>query len=278
VTTIGTPSNTGQEPGAGEAVPGRVDATLNQSVRKAVAVLRAAAATPGGDSVSGIARTTALPRATVLRLIRTLEDEGLLVRFPERDRVVPGLELVRLARSVDVRDALVEASRRPLETLAEQTRETVSLSIVETGGTLDVVRQIDPPSLLRISDWIGRRYALHASSSGKLLLSSLGEAQLAAALAGPLERLTPATITDAPTLRRELDAVRETGVAIIVDELELGVASLSVGVRVRDRLAAVLNVTGPTHRFDEAARTAAAPLALEAAAAIERAFEQPTTG
>jgi DNA-binding IclR family transcriptional regulator len=252
------------------------DAGLNQSVQKAVAVLRAAAARPGGDSVSGIARAAGLPRATVLRLIRTLEDEGLLVRFPERDRVVLGLELVRLARAVDVRDALVEASRLPLETLAEQTAETVSLSIVELGGTLDVVRQIDPPSLLRISDWVGRRYALHASSSGKLLLSSLGEARLAAALAAPLERLTPATVTDPDALRRELAAVRASGVATIVDELELGVASISVGVHVRNGLAAVLNVTGPTHRFDEPARAAAGPLALEAAAAIERAFASPT--
>jgi DNA-binding IclR family transcriptional regulator len=253
------------------------DAGLNQSVQKAVAVLRAAAARPAGDSVSGLARAVGLPRATVLRLIRTLEDEGLLVRFPEHDRVVLGLELVRLARAVDVRDALVEASRVPLETLAEQTAETVSLSIVETGGTLDVVRQIDPPSLLRISDWTGRRYALHASSSGKLLLSSLGEPQLAAALAEPLERLTPATITDPDELRRELAVVRETGIASIVDELELGVASVSVGVWVRDQLAAVLNVTGPTHRLDETARELAGPLTLAAAAAIERAFGRPTT-
>ncbi len=48
--------------------------------------------------------------------------------------------------------------------------------------------------------------------------------------------------------------MRESGVAVIVDELELGVASISVGVRLRGRLAAVVNVTGPTLRFDDAAR------------------------
>lgn len=246
-------------------------------MQKAVAVLRATAARPDGDSVSGLARATALPRATVLRLVRTLEEEGLLVRFPGRDRVVLGLELYRLARAVDVREALVEAARRPLETLAEQTHETVSLSIVESDATLTVVKQIDPPSLLRISDWIGRRYALHASSSGKLLLSTMPEAQLAVALAGPLEQLTDRTITDPGELRDELATVRERGIAVIVDELELGVASLSVGVRVRDRLAGVVNVTGPTHRFDAGSRTAAGPYALVAARAIEQAFERPTT-
>ena len=115
-------------------------------MQKGVAILRAAALTPGGTSVSGLARAAGLPRATALRLIRTLECEGLLVRFPEHDRVVLGIELQRLARAVDVRELLIEASRRPLEALADETRETVTLTVVEPDGSLAVVRQIDPPS------------------------------------------------------------------------------------------------------------------------------------
>jgi DNA-binding IclR family transcriptional regulator len=241
-----------------------------------VAILRAVGDRPEGESVSGLARAVGLPRATTLRLIRTLEREGLLVRFPERDRVALGLEVLRLARAVDVREALVEAARGPLEALAAETNETISLSIVEPDSALTVVKQIDPPSLLRISDWVGRRYALHASSSGKLLLSSMSEAQLAGVLAGPLERLTDATITDPDALRAELAEVRGNGFSVIVDELELGVASISVGVSVRRALVAILNVTGPTLRFDAAARAAAVPQALEAARAVERAIDRPT--
>ena len=71
------------------------------------------------------------------------------------------------------------------------------------------------------------------SSSGKLLLSTLSDEQLAPILSAPLERLTEWTITDASLLRRELDDVRANGFAVIVDELELGIASISVGIRVR---------------------------------------------
>ena len=97
------------------------------------------------------------------------------MRFPEHDRVVLGIELQRLARAVDVRELLIEASRRPLEALADETHETVTLTVVEPDGSLAVVRQIDPPHLLKIADWMGRRYPLHASSSGKLLLSTLDD-------------------------------------------------------------------------------------------------------
>jgi DNA-binding IclR family transcriptional regulator len=256
------------------ARPGTVDdPTLNQSVQKAVAILRAAAARPSGESVSGLARAAGLPRATTLRLIRTLEGEGLLVRFPERDRVVLGLELMRLARAVDVREALTEAARRPLETLADATQETITLTIVEPDGSLTVVKQLDPPSLLKISNWMGRRYPLHASSSGKLLLSTLSEEQLSAALVEPLERLTDVTITDPDVLRRELDEARANGYAVIVDELELGIASVSTGIRVRGQLAGMLNVTGPSSRFDQGAMASAVPLALEAARAVELAVD-----
>jgi DNA-binding IclR family transcriptional regulator len=188
--------------------------------------------------------------------------------------VVLGLELQRLARSVDVRELLIEASRRPLEALADETRETITLTIVEPDGTLAVVKQIDPPHLLKVADWLGRRYPLHASSSGKLLLSTLSDEQLATTLCAPLERLTKWTITDADRLRRELDDVRASGYATIVDELELGIASISIGIRVRQRLAGMLNVTGPTMRFDAAARELAVPRAIAAARSVERAVDR----
>ena len=138
---------------------------------------------------------------------------------------------------------------------------------------LAVVRQIDPPHLLKIADWMGRRYPLHASSSGKLLLSTLDDDELASTLSEPLERLTKWTITDAEVLRRELDGVRANGYAVIVDELEEGIASVSTGIRVRQRVAGMLNVTGPSMRFDNAALAAAVPRALAAARAVELAVD-----
>ena len=274
VATIGTRSTSGQDPSGGAPPLQFDDPGLNQSVQKAAAILRAAAENPAGESVSGLARAVGLPRATALRLIRTLESEGLLVRFPDQDRVVLGLELQRLARAVDVREVLIEASRHPLEELADQTHETITLTIIELDGSLSVVKQIDPPHMLKIADWMGRRYPLHASSSGKMLLSTLSGEQLESMLEAPLERCTEWTITDASLLRRELDYVRAKGYAVIVDELELGIASISVGICARERLAGMLNVTGPTLRFDDASREAAVPLALAAARSVEHAVHR----
>jgi IclR family acetate operon transcriptional repressor len=53
-------------------------------------LLRATATHPDGASVSALARAAELPRATALRLIQTMEREGLLLRVPEADRVLLG--------------------------------------------------------------------------------------------------------------------------------------------------------------------------------------------
>jgi DNA-binding IclR family transcriptional regulator len=63
---------------------------LNQSVQKAAAILRAAAARPAGETASGLARLAGLSHATSLRLVHTLENEGLLMRRAEDGRYARG--------------------------------------------------------------------------------------------------------------------------------------------------------------------------------------------
>jgi DNA-binding IclR family transcriptional regulator len=246
---------------------------LNQSVRKAVALIRAAAAVPGGEKASALARATGIPWATAVRLLRTLEEEGFLYRLSDSDRYVLGFELVQLARTDDIGLLLAAASRPALERLAQDVGETVNLTVVRPEGTLDVVAQIDPPHLIRPTDWVGRPLPVHASSIGKLLLAESDERQLEAIFAKPLARLTPNTITDPAALRAELDQIRADGYASIVDELEPGLSAVSVGVYdARAQLVAVVSLSGPSFRFDEGARARAVGPLRTAADAAARAL------
>jgi IclR family transcriptional regulator, acetate operon repressor len=250
-------------------------AKLNHSVRKAVALLRATASGSGGGSVSALARDAGLPRATALRLIQTLEAEGLLLRVPGDDRVLLGPELVRLARAADLGTALVEVARARLAGLAGQVRETVTLSATAADGELDLVHQVDGPHHLVPRGWIGRRFPLHASSSGKVLLATYDEARLERFLAEPPAQLTPATITSPRALREELARVRDQGHAVTVDELEEGLAGVSVGVFTdAGALVGTINVSGLSQRLDGAARLRAAERARAVAGDVEAALRQ----
>src|SRR5205823_5935939 len=148
--------------------------------------------------------------------------------------------------------------RPPLERLTDEVGETVNLTLVRADGRLEVVEQIDPPRMIRTMDLLGQPYPLHATSIGKLLLATYDDALLEEYLLGPLERHAPATITDPDELRDELARVRVDGYSTAVDELEDGLAALSVGVRDADgHLLAMLTISGPSFRFDDEARLAA---------------------
>jgi DNA-binding IclR family transcriptional regulator len=257
----------------GMATP-QAGSKLNQSVQKAITLLRATAASTEGSSVSALARAAGLPRATALRLIQTMEQDGFLLRVPQSDRVLLGPELVRLARQVDMGTLLREVARSRLGELSKAVGETVTLSVVAPDGGLDLVEQIDGPHHLVPRSWLGQQFPTHASSSGKVLLSTYDQERLDRVLRGPLPALTPHTITTRRALRQELEQIRARGYATTVDELEEGLAGVSVGIFGDSRLLGVLNVSGLSQRLDDAARRRAADYLRDVVDDIEAALQR----
>ena len=244
-------------------------AKLNQSVRKAITLLRATAEDRNAN-VSSLARAAGLPRATALRMIQTLEQEGFLLRNPGDDRVLLGPELLRLARNTDEQLLLREVSRPIISDLVATVRETVTLSVVAADGGLDLVYQVDAPHQLRPQSWVGQRFPLHASASGKVLLATYDEERLERFLLEPLVRFTPSTITTAEALRSELERVRELRYAFVIDEEEEGLSGVATGIHGQtDELIGVLTVSGPTQRLDPHRGGHAVDHLLRAAGQIE---------
>jgi DNA-binding IclR family transcriptional regulator len=255
-----------------------VPAKPNQSVVKAITLLRAAA-DGHATTVSALARAAQLPRPTALRLIQTLERERFLVRVPGGDRVLIGPELVRLARSTDMGLVLRELASPALGELSRVVGETVTLSVVAADGDLDVVHQVDGPQHLLPRSWVGQRFPLHASSSGKVLLAGKEQEEVERLVRQPLEKLTPRTITTMRRLVRELAEVRANGYAVTVDELEVGLAGVSIAIRGgAGELAGTINVSGLAQRLDEQARRQASRHMHRTAAEIEGALHRSTDG
>jgi len=240
----------------------------NQSVQKAAALLRAAAGAPEGVTVSELARRAGLPRATALRMVEALLAERFLRRLPD-ERVALGAGLLGIARAADPDALLLEAAEASLTALVESVSETITLTVSHPDGSLEIVKQLDGPHMLGLTNWVGRPFPVHASSSGKLALALGGEA-VRRTLPGRLERHASRTITTRTELEAELARVRECSYSEIVDELEDGLAAISVPIVLDGELVASINASGPTQRFDDAARARALPTLREAAANVER--------
>jgi DNA-binding IclR family transcriptional regulator len=229
-------------------------------------VLRAVGSTPEGSTAAELAAEAGLPRPTVSRLLATLSDAELVEQVPG-GRWVLGSELVRLAGAADPYRRLVELARPVVAELAERTGESATFGAGRRPGEGVVLAQVDAPSLLGATNWVGRSFPAHASGGGKCALARLDDGALERWLAThPLDRLTPRTITDPQRLRAELRRVRKLGYAETVDELEEGLTGIAVPVAGPDATIAIaLTVSGPSPRFPSGRRRELASLVQGAA-------------
>jgi DNA-binding IclR family transcriptional regulator len=239
----------------GEA-PEPVD-MANKSVTKAVRLLRELAAQPRtGATVTTLAKAAGLSRPTAFRLLSSLERTGLVDRVDHNYSL--GWELARLGRHADPYAGLVSRAQPLLQELADEFNESATLSVPNPHGGLDLVAEAFGSHLVGIvsgmsQHMVGQQYPLHASSSGKVLLADMPVAKVIAMLPEKLEAFTAHTITDRTALLKELDQVREQGFAVIDNELEEELISLSRPVRDSSgTMVAILTLNGPRYRFGRA--------------------------
>jgi DNA-binding IclR family transcriptional regulator len=144
---------------------------------------------------------------------------------------------------------------------------------------MEILLQLDAERHVGVANWVGADVPLHASSAGKLILSDLDPEGLDAWLAvEPLEAYTRRTITDPDTLRAEVTRAGRQGWAELADELEIGLASISVPVSgPNGSLVGVIGVSGPTFRLGKPRRLGLLPRVRTAAATIERTLASRLT-
>ncbi|HMK92219.1 MAG TPA: IclR family transcriptional regulator [Thermoleophilia bacterium] len=216
-----------------------------QVIARAAEMLRTLAADPDGLQLMELAAKVDLPRSTTHRIVRALSKEGF-VRAAPSGRLSIGPGLVGIATS-GRRDRLHEAGPY-LEELSYQLQETVDLAVLDAGHML-FVDQYAPSRFLRIVAEIGARFPLYCTANGKAILAGLPEDEVESLLPDKLEPFTPNTITDRSLLLRELERVRETGLAYDREEHTAGV--IAVGAAIRDSLGtpAAVTVVIPAVRF-----------------------------
>jgi DNA-binding IclR family transcriptional regulator len=217
-----------------------------QSIERAFAVLGALADGPLG--VTEISERVRLPKSTVARLLRALQDAGAVDQAAEDSRYRIGGRMARFSGAAPTR-TLVEIAGPILEGLAASTGEATGLSVPED-DLVHYVAQVDSANPVAIRDWTGTRIPLHTVSSGLVFLAHRRPAEIDAFLARPLERFTAWTATDPIAIRRRLRNVQRDGYAWTSDEYVDGISSIAAPVTLGSaEVVAAIHVHGPTYRF-----------------------------
>lgn len=218
-----------------------------RSVERAIAILNLLG--QGPKTGADVARGLGVHRSTALRLLGTLERHSFVERDQRTQRYRLGGRLPQLASEVTGGVDLRNLARPVCERLAAGSGETATLELLVDDAIVPIEQATASTSVVTVN-WLGRRYPVHCTASGKAFLA-FGPATLRDRLvARPLERVTSKTVTDTRQLERELDAARRSGIARTHEELEMGLDAVAAPVFGADgQIVAALDVSGPSFRL-----------------------------
>jgi DNA-binding IclR family transcriptional regulator len=240
--------------------------TGTRAVVRAVTVLKALGRSSSAYGITELGTATGLSKATVFRLLGALENEGMVARDGANGAYRLGPEMITLGASALSTTDLREVAHYELIRLTEDCGETSTLEVLARDEVL-VVDEIQGRFLFSATPEIGRRWPLHATSTGKVLLAFADPKR-------PLPRLTryaPRTIVTRAQLERELDRVKQNGYAFAVDELESGLVAMAAPIRNHlGYVAAAVSINGPTSRLTPKRRREVVSRLCEAATRVSR--------
>lgn len=229
---------------------------------------------PSSLGVTRIARELGLSKAVVHRILQSLAGRELVALDPvsREYRLGPAVAALgaRALRDSDLRSAALPLLRR----LRDELGETATLSTPVPHGRV-YLDQVIGTHEITMSVELGRRFPLHAGSSGKCMLAFL---DATAVLAEPLEALTPTTIVDPDALRAELARIRERGFAASAGERQRDAGSVAAPVfGVSGEVVGAISVCGPRFRVTDEFVAAIAPRVVTVAGQITRRLGGRTT-
>jgi DNA-binding IclR family transcriptional regulator len=246
----------------------RDDANGTGTLGKAMDVLDAVASSPSPPRFTDLLGRIDQPRGTLHRQISNLVEEGLLsVRGDHAYEL--GVRLLRLASKAWSDNQFRLVAEPHLRRLHDATGETVHLGVL-AGSEVVYLDKVEGRQTVRMHSQIGNASPIYCTGVGKAALAALPEIEVERRIgAVQFRRHTPNTLDGADALRREVEDIRQAGIAFDREEHEPGIHCVAASVYSRDRVfVAGVSVTAPAYRIPMARLVEWAPLVRGCAVAI----------
>ena len=217
-------------------------------------------------TLSDLATRTEIPTSSTHRILSTLQKHGF-VEFDETSQEwMIGIEAFRIGNTYLVRTNLVEAARKTLRDLMEETGETANLAIADKGDVV-FVDQVETHNPIRAFFRPGTRGHMHSSGIGKVLLAHFPQREVEKIIhtRGQPE-FTEKTLTTREDLLTDLKTIRLRGWSIDDEERYSGMRCVASAIyNTFGETIAGISVSGPTIRLPDHVITELGPKVKKAA-------------
>jgi IclR family transcriptional regulator, acetate operon repressor len=251
--------------------PLKLDALV--TIQRTMQVFEMLADDVDGVAISDIARKLDVNKSIAFRIVATLRSAGYIYkRSNDTYRLTFRISNLGLRQQANAR--LTDQCHPVIRALADETGELIRLAIIERGKPIWVHAASGPQRRLRIDPVWHAEVVYHTHAVGKAWLSTLTDDQIVAITGpGPFLAQTRYSKTTLSALLEEITETRKNGVAISVEESELGVGAIATPIMAghdNQRVCvAVVSIAAPTSRMDRASLLGAGEKLLQARHELE---------
>ena len=217
-------------------------------------------------SLTAIAEATSLDPSSAHRLLKTLVRLDYAFKDEKSKRYVPGPRALAPISFVHPLHELRRDAQGTMQELQRTSGLTIQLTVFVGDRRLVVDVRYGAERLVPFYDTNLTR-PLHPSATGKLLLSTMAEADWQRLLGNePYASFTALTITTRDGMRAELARTVERGYSRAIDEAIMGLTAIAAPIRNRDQVViGCLAAYGPSQALRDTALDEAATATRQAA-------------
>jgi DNA-binding IclR family transcriptional regulator len=188
-----------------------------------------------------------LPRASIFRILQTLEAAGYVERIADTSRYRLGVAVLRVGFEYIASMEITEHGRPILDALRDLTSYSSHLVLRDNREVVVVAKSVGHASLFN-SIQVGARLPVHATVLGRVLLSGLSEASLGNLFSSvKLKQFTSSTQTTFDGLRQMVQEVVKQGYGVSQGGFESGISTIAAPVfGAKREVQAALSITVPS--------------------------------
>ncbi len=254
--------------GRPRSLPNDAQGNTVQALDRGLTLLRALAK-EGSVILTDLALRVGMPPSSAHRVLATLQKHGFVEFDESTQKWAIGVEAFRVGSSYLVRSNLVEAARKVMRRLMEETGETANLAITDDGDVV-FISQVETHNPIRAFFRPGTRVHMHASGIGKALLANLPRKEIEKILQKTgLPEFTPKTLTSPDALFADLEDTRNRGWSFDDEERYSGMRCVAAAIynSFGETIAGV-SVSGPTVRLPDNIVSELGPKVMRAASEV----------
>src|ERR1700741_1636856 len=222
-----------------------------QSLARAFSILEQIARSRDGINLADLSRKVGLHNSTTFHLVKTMVSLGYIRQIKDDKRYRIGRPLFALAANALDEIQMARLAPPVLEDLSRETGESGHFA-VPMGDSVVVIARTAGAGAFQLTERVGVVRPAHCTALGKVILAALKPEQLDGFLKRvELAPVTPNSITDAAVLRKNIEDVRQSGIAF--DDGEFNPEVRCIAVPVKDftgQIMGAVGISGPIWRLN----------------------------